>query len=48
MQVQTAGEIYSNFFNKETDFKVGNDGKYNIDPTSIFPSITRENLTDPQ
>ena len=48
MQIQIAGEIFSNFFYKDTDFKIDEDCKYNIDPASIFPTVTIENLTDPQ
>ena len=48
MQIQTAGEIFSNFFNKDIDFKIDEDCKYNIDSASIFPTVTRDNLTDPQ
>ena len=47
-EIKSAGEIFSNFFNKDIDFKADEDGKYNMDPAFIFPTVTRENLTDLQ
>ena len=48
LEIKSAGETFLNFFNKDIDFKADEDGKYNMDPAIIFPTVTRDNLTDLQ
>ena len=47
-QVKTAGESYANFFDLETDLKLEEDGRYNLAPSTIFPTISRDDLTADQ
>ena len=46
-EIKNVGEIYSNFF-KDTDFKTDDNGKISMDPAIIFPTVTRDSLTDHQ
>ena len=46
-EIKTTGEMYSSFF-KDTNFNTDEDGKISMDPAKIFPSITRDSLTDHQ
>ena len=47
-QVKAAGESYANFFDIETDLKLEDDGRYNLAPSLIFPTVTRDNLSPDQ
>ena len=42
------GESYASVLDLEKDLKLEEDGSYNLSPSTIFPTLSREDLTGDQ